>query len=128
EANAKRFREEVQHHQAWGYPAHLIDEPALRALEPHIEPGQVAASAHAEIEGSVDPVAVTETLIKRADGAGAKVTYPAEVTGLDERGGRLQAVRTTAGDVPTDVLVIACGPDTPRIAAMAGVRVPLRDS
>jgi glycine/D-amino acid oxidase-like deaminating enzyme len=128
EANAKRFREEIQHHQAWGYPAHMIAEPELRALEPHIEPGQVAASAHAEIEGSVDPVAVTEAMIKRAGRAGAKVTYPADVTGLDERGGRLQAVRTTAGDVATDVLVIACGTDTPRIAAMAGVRVPLKDS
>jgi glycine/D-amino acid oxidase-like deaminating enzyme len=128
EADAKRFREEIQHHQTWGYPAHLIDEAALRALEPHVVPGRVAASAHAEIEGSVDPVGVTETLLQRADRAGARVTYPAEVTGLDERGGRLQAVRTTAGDVPTDVLVIACGTDTPRVAAMAGVRVPLKDS
>src|SRR5204863_5716938 len=64
EKPAKRFREEIQHHQAWGYPAHLIAEPELRALEPYMEPGQVAASAHAEIEGSVDPVGVTEALIK----------------------------------------------------------------
>src|SRR5436190_21853446 len=41
ETNAKRFREEIQHHQAWGYPAHLIDEAGLRALEPHVEPGRV---------------------------------------------------------------------------------------
>src|SRR5438876_4041165 len=128
ETNAKRFREEIQHHQTWGYPAHLIDEAALRALEPHVEPGRVAASAHAEIEGSVDPVGVTEALIKRAERAGARVTYPADVTGVDERDGRLRAVRTTVGDVPADVLIVACGTDTPRVAAMAGVRVPLKDS
>src|SRR5262249_50115926 len=53
---AEEFRGEVRHHQAWGYPTHLIDEAALRALERHVEPGSVVAAAHAELEGSVDPV------------------------------------------------------------------------
>src|SRR6266851_2690393 len=44
EAHARPFREQIQHHQTWGYPAHLIAEPALRALEPHVEPGPVAAA------------------------------------------------------------------------------------
>src|SRR5438874_8627365 len=47
EARAKAFREEVRHHQEWAYPTHLIDDAALRALEPHVEPGRVAAAAHA---------------------------------------------------------------------------------
>ena len=125
---AARLREEIKHHQAWGYPAHLIDAAALRALEPRIEPGAIAAVAHAEIEGTVDPVRVTEVLLVRAVREGARVIYPGEVTGLDERNGRLRAVRTTAGDVESDVLVVACGTDTPRVAAMAGVRVPLKES
>src|SRR5437667_9157003 len=33
ERRAAEFREEVRHHQTWGYPTHLIDEAALRALE-----------------------------------------------------------------------------------------------
>jgi glycine/D-amino acid oxidase-like deaminating enzyme len=125
---AAAFREEVRHHQAWGYPAHAIDEAALRALEPHVEPGAVATAAHAESEGSVDPVAVTEALLARAATLGARVLHPAEVTGLDERNGRLRAVRTSSGDIEADVLIVACGTDTPRVAAMAGVRVPLKDS
>ena len=122
------FREEIRHHQAWGYPAHLIDEARLRALEPRIEPGTVATAAHAEIEGSVDPVRVTQLLLERAASEGARVIHPAEVTGLDDRSGRLRAVRTTTGDVEADVLIVACGTDTPRVAAMAGVRVPLKES
>ena len=125
---AASLRDEVRHHQAWGYLAHLVDEAALRRLEPHIEPGSVAAAAYAEIEGSVDPVRVTETLIARAEREGARIVYPAEVTGLDERDGRLRAVRTSTGPVDADVLIIACGTDTPRVAAMAGLRVPLKDS
>jgi len=128
EQRAARFREEIRRHQGWGYPAHLVDEATLRTLEPRIEPGSIAAVAYAEAEGSVDPVRVTEVLIERAKREGAKIIYPSEVTGLDERDGRLRAVRTTAGDVEADVLVVACGNDTPRVAAMAGVRVPLKES
>jgi glycine/D-amino acid oxidase-like deaminating enzyme len=125
---AAQFRDEIRHHQAWGYPTHLIDDAALRALEDHVEPGRVAAAAHAEIEGSADPVRATEVLLARAAQEGARIMYPAEVTGLDERNGRLHAVRTGGGDVEADVLIVACGADTPRIAAMAGLRVPLKDS
>src|SRR5438067_9775707 len=32
ETRAAPFREEVHHHQAWGYPAHLLEEAALRSL------------------------------------------------------------------------------------------------
>ena len=46
--------------------------------------------------------------------------YPVEVVGLDMRNGRLRAVKTSTGDVEADVLVLACGTDTPRVAAMAG--------
>ena len=128
ENRAERFRDEIRHHQGWGYLAHAIDDVTLRALEPGIEPGKVSLAAHAELEGSVDPVAVTEQLLARAAGLGARIVHPAELTGLDQRNGRLRAVRTTTGEIEADVLVVACGTDTPRIAAMAGVHVPLKDS
>src|SRR5204863_6037003 len=125
---AAEFREEIRHHQAWGYPTHVVDEQRLRELERHVEPGRVALAAHAEIEGSADPVGATDVLLARAARAGAHVVYPAEVTGLDERNGRLRAIRTSAGDVEADVLIVACGTDTPRVAAMAGIHVPLKES
>jgi glycine/D-amino acid oxidase-like deaminating enzyme len=125
---AAEFRGEVRRHQVWGYPTHLIDERTLRALERHIEPGPVAAAAHAEIEGSVDPVRATDLLLARAARLGAHIIHPAEVVGLDERSGRIRAVRTSNGDVEADTLIVACGTDTPRVAAMAGVRVPLKES
>src|SRR5947199_101800 len=101
---------------------------SVTAVEPHVEPGRVAAAAHAELEGSVDPVRVTELLLERAKSAGARVSYPSAVTGLDERNGKLRAVKTTAGEIEADVLIVACGTDTPRVAALAGVRVPLKES
>lgn len=125
---AAELRDEVRHHQAWGYPAHVIDEATLRGLEPHVQPGAVATAAHAELEGSVDPVLATTLLLEAAGRQGAHIVYPAEVTGLDETSGQLRAVKSTAGEHPADVLIVACGTDTPRVAAMAGIRVPLKES
>lgn len=125
---AAAFRDKLRRHQAWGYPAHLIDEAALRMLEPKVVPGTVAVAAQAHLEGHVDPVLVTTVLLERATQAGARVVYPAEVTGLDQANGRLRAVRSTGGDVEADVLIVACGTDTSRVAGLAGVTVPLQDS
>jgi len=118
----------VRQFQTWGYPIHVIDQLRLRALEPQVVPGDVASAVHAEIEGSADPVMATEVILARAARAGAQVRHPVDVVGLDIRNGRLRAVKTTAGEVEADVLVIACGTDTPRVAAMAGLSVPLTRS
>jgi len=125
---AARQAEAVRRFQAWGYPIHLIDRQRLRALEKNIVPGDVTSIAHAEIEGSADPVLATEAILARATRAGAQVRYPVEVVGLDMQNGRLRAVKTSAGQVEADVLVVACGTDTPRVAAMAGLTVPLTRS
>jgi glycine/D-amino acid oxidase-like deaminating enzyme len=125
---AARFHDQVQHHQAWGYPTEVVSEARLRVLEPKLTFGTVAAAGHATLEGHVDPVRATELLLGRAARLGARVEHPCEVTGLDQAQGRLRAVKTTKGDIEADVLVVACGTDTPRVAAMAGLTVPLKPS
>ena len=107
---------------------HLVDEKRFQSLAPTLTPGPVLAAAYAEQEATIDPVHVTEVLLARAENAGLAVESPCEVTGLDIRWGRLRGVNTTKGDFELDVLVVAAGVDTPRIAELAGVKVPLRDS
>jgi glycine/D-amino acid oxidase-like deaminating enzyme len=105
-----------------------VDAAALRTLEPHLTPGTISGGAHWADEGHIDPVGVTERVLQKAEMNGARLLCPAEVTGLDLAGGSLRAVRTTVGDLEADALVVACGTDTPRVAAFAGVRVPLKES
>jgi glycine/D-amino acid oxidase-like deaminating enzyme len=128
ERRAAALRDGVREQERWGYPMRLIDEAQLRVLEPRLTPGRVLAAAHAEDEGHVDPVGAVDVLIDAAKRAGARVRYPAEVVGLDAPNGRLRAVRTRDGEVEADVLVVACGTDTPRVAAMANLQVPLKPS
>jgi glycine/D-amino acid oxidase-like deaminating enzyme len=127
DARADELRKAVRGHQSWGYPVAMVEQGRLAALEPNVTFGRVAAAAHADEEGHVDPVAATQVLLQRAQSYGAVFRARAWVTGLDAPG-RLRAVQTNMGDVPADVLVIACGVDTPRVASMAGLRVPLKES
>lgn len=127
DAQANELRQAVKAHQSWAYPVAMVQSARLAALEPKVTFGRVAAAAHADDEGHVDPVAATEVLLQRAQSFGAALRTKTWVTGLDTPT-RLRAVQTNLGDLPADVLVIACGTETPRVAAMAGLQVPLKES
>ncbi len=48
-----------------------------------------------------------------------------EVLGIDVEHGRVRRLRTTRGDVEAEIVVIACGVWSPRLARMAGASIPL---
>lgn len=125
---ARRLTEQLARHQRWGYPAHPVDAAEFARLEPGLDPeGPVLAAAFSSAEGTVDPVGANRALLSAAEAAGAKVVT-AEVERLDLRFGSLRGVRTTEGDRPLDLLVLAAGVEAPRLAAQAGVALPLVES
>jgi glycine/D-amino acid oxidase-like deaminating enzyme len=123
------LRRDVTAQQTRGYPIRLIDEAEFAELEPNVRPdGPVLAAAYSREEGSIDPSAVTMGLVEAGRREGVRYEYPCEVTGLGLRWGRLERVETTTGAIEADAIVIAAGVDTPTLAAMAGLQVPLRES
>src|SRR5207302_9700850 len=63
---------------------------------------------------------------EQGQAAGAlQVAAKAELVGIDVEGGRVRRVRTTRGDIEADVVAITCGVWSPRLARMAGTRIPL---
>jgi glycine/D-amino acid oxidase-like deaminating enzyme len=127
-SEADRLRVDLHRHQEWGYAARAADEAELVRLVPGLMPGPVAAGSFSEHEGAVDPAHAVAVLISEAKRFGAGLHHPCAITGLDAKGGRVQRVQTTSGTLETDVLVLAAGIDTPGLAAMAGVAVPLKDA
>jgi len=125
---AARITEVNRQYARWGYPLRTMSAAQMAALEPHVRFDGLRYGVHAELEASVDPQGATEVIVAHAKAAGARVVHPATVTGLDLQGGRLRGVRTTTGDLAADVLVIACGNDTPALAKLAGIDVPLTRS
>ena len=126
--DADKLKDKLKTHQQWGYPAHLVDAAEIRRLLPSIAPGPVGAACHSEIEGTLDPMHALGVVLRRAQQHGARLEYPCEVTGISVAGNRVRGVATTKGPLAADFLVLAAGVDTPRLARMTGVNVPLKES
>jgi glycine/D-amino acid oxidase-like deaminating enzyme len=126
--SAERLRRNVARLEQWGYAAHLIDPPELAKLLPGFTPGSFDAAAFADAEATVDPVEALGAILRAAQKMGARVEYPCEVTGISAAGGQAKSIDTTRGTFELDFLVLAAGNDTPRLARMVEVNVPLKES
>jgi glycine/D-amino acid oxidase-like deaminating enzyme len=125
---AEALRRDLHRHQEWGYAARIVEDAELRRLLPGVVPGPVAAASFSDQEGSVDPVRAVDVLIDAARKNRARIVHPCEVTGFERASEQVRAVRTTVGMIEADAVVLACGVGTPRVAALLGFTVPLKDA
>lgn len=125
---AEELRENVRSHQEWGYATHLIGEDEFRQLLPNVVPGEFGAACHCEYEGALDPLDAVKAMLRQVRERGGEVRYPLEVNGLELVGGRAKAVRGGEDSIAADVVVLASGVATQRLAEMAEVSVPLKES
>ena len=113
--------------RAAGVEVALLDPPALAARFPWLSvEGVAGASLGLAGEGWFDGYALLQALRRKARSLGARYEA-AEAASLELRNGRVQAVGLADGRrLPCDVLVNAAGPWAARVAAMAGVDLPVR--
>jgi len=129
--------------QSWGYVARMVDEAEMLRLEPGLRPGTVRAAAYSDNDGHVQGTRVAQACASRVREMGGHIMSGSPVTGLEAHAGRVTAVQlagrsvadgSAPGDlvpdglVPCDVVVLAAGVGTTRLAEMAGVHVPQEES
>jgi len=125
---AQTLRENVLQQQEWGYAAHLIDQDEFRRLLPNVSPGEFGAACHSEFEGAVDPVDALKALLRQIRELGGEVRFPFEADGLKLEGGRVAAIRAGESSIDAGTVVLASGVATERLAGMAEVSIPLKES
>ena len=113
--------------KAWGIPARLVTPAEVSKLVPYLDESVILGGAHFPTVGVVDSLRAGTLMREQAQQLDAlTVLAGTEVLGIDKAAdGRLSGVRTSRGDIATDVAAICCGVWSPRIAAMAGARIPL---
>ncbi len=99
----------------------------MAKLVPYLDESVILGGAYFPTVGVVDSLRAGTLMRERAQQLGAlRVLAGAEVLGIEKSpAGRVSAVRTSAGDIETEVCAICCGVWSPRIARMAGARIPL---
>jgi sarcosine oxidase, subunit beta len=122
EEGAERQRRLVAAQRSWGVDGiDVLTGDDARAAFGFLGPDVVQARFRQD-DGLLDPRGVSFGL---AAGSGAEVVTACEVTGFDTRAGRLAGVRTSRGTIGCGAAVVAAGPLSGRVAALAGVTLPL---
>ena len=107
----------IGEHAGWGYLIRLIERDEIRVLEPGlVYPPRYAALV--EDEGSVEPAHAARTLIGLS---GAEIATNTHVGGFEIESGRVTGVKTNAGILDADAVVIAAGLGTPALLACCGI-------
>ena len=112
---------------SWGVDGVRLLTPAeVKAMVPFIDETVILGGFYTPGVGVVDSLQAGTLMRQSAQAMGVLTTAAGvEVTGIDTADGRVTRVRTDHGDVETEVVVIACGIWSPRIAMMAGASIPL---
>jgi glycine cleavage system aminomethyltransferase T/glycine/D-amino acid oxidase-like deaminating enzyme len=127
QARMQELRRRCSQAKSWGIPAEVLTPERLRKLVPYLDDSVILGGAYFPTVGVVDSLRAGTLMRERAQQLDAlTVVAGAEVLGIDKTdAGRVAAVRTSKGDIATDVAVICCGVWSPRIARMAGAHIPL---
>ena len=111
---------------SWGEPAELLTPSQVKELIPFINQDIVLGGFYSPGVGVVDSLRAGTLMREEGERLGAlTVLANTEVTGIGVKNGRIGSVETSRGRIDTEVIVVACGVWSPRIARMAGASIPL---
>ena len=110
---------------ALGIEARLIDATEAGRLAPHFKPGAARRILHVPGDGWVDPARVAIGFATRAGEVGARLLPFTAAQGLLADGGRAAGAMTARGPLHAPVVVDAAGGWAARVAASAGLALPL---
>ena len=114
--------------KAWGIPAEIVTPARARELVPYLNEKVILGALYLPTVGVVDSLRAG-TLVREGAVADGALTVQANTEVLaidvDEKTNRVSTVRTNRGDIETECVAICCGVWSPRIARMAGARIPL---
>ena len=104
----------------------LLDAPALTARFPWLNPNGLAlGSLGLSMEGWFDPYGLLQALKRKARAQGVRYLNDT-VVGLDRAGDRVEGVRLASGGrIEAKWIVNAAGPQAGRVAALAGLDLPV---
>jgi sarcosine oxidase subunit beta len=119
------FRANVALQNGLGVPSHLLTPDEVAAKAPLLNLAGVIAGVWHAGDGLADPNGVVQGYASAARRLGVQIFTGVEATGIRVEAGRVAAVETPAGIIAAPAVVNAAGPWAGRVAALAGVDLPI---
>ncbi|HWH31876.1 MAG TPA: FAD-dependent oxidoreductase [Egibacteraceae bacterium] len=108
-----------------GVPSEVVDPSALSKMSPALRVEDLAFGLYCPDDGEIDVAQIVGAFARHATALGVELATGETAVGLEVRGGRVTAVRTTRGVYPCAVVVNAAGADAAEVAAWAGLSLPI---
>jgi heterotetrameric sarcosine oxidase beta subunit len=112
-----------------GVDAELLNRDKVRALVPYLDFGNARFPIHGGLlqprGGTARHDAVVWGYARAADARGVDIVQNCEVSGIRISNGRVAGVETTRGSIRADKVALAVAGSSSRLAAMAGLRLPI---
>ena len=105
--------------------ARWVDPAEAAKMVPVLNIEDVLGCTFCPTDGIASPADVTSGYATAARRLGARLREGVEVTGIDVASGRVQRVRTSAGDIATRMVINCAGPWAASIGRMAGLEIPV---
>jgi sarcosine oxidase subunit beta len=123
-AEVERARARIAMQQSLGLDVRWVDPDELDDLNPAMAGGLTMGGSYAPGDGYIDPprnvLAYTAALVR----SGVVVAERTSFDGLRREGDAVRGVRTTAGDIATERVVLTGGPTLAEVGQRAGIRIP----
>ncbi len=105
--------------------ARWVDPEEAARMMPVLNVEDVLGCTFCPSDGIASPADVTMGYAAAARRLGARIREGVEVTGIDHEGGRVQGVRSSAGEVATRLVFDCAGAWASSIGRMAGLEIPV---
>ena len=126
EPTAARLRSEAELQSRCGLHVDVLSPEELAARFPLLRTEDLILGNFCPTDGQCDPAAILQGFLAAARERGARTRERVEAREILVTDGRVTALRTSAGTIETDCVVVAAGARAKELAATAGVDLPLR--
>ena len=107
-----------------GLASRLIPPEEARRIVPDLSVDHVVGASFLDSDGTLYPFPAVWGVYERARALGVEVLLGVEASGVDLEGGRIAAVRTSAGRIGADTLVNAAGGWSAELSGRLGLSSP----
>jgi glycine cleavage system T protein len=111
--------------KSWGLQSQLLTPEDAKSKIPILDAGKIHGGYFCPSDGALDVVPALEALGNYAKSKGVRFYGDMRVTGFDVSEGRVRAVITDRGRIPTEMVLSAAGIWGPLIGGMVGLNIPL---
>jgi sarcosine oxidase subunit beta len=106
-------------------PSRIISVEEIAQLAPEVNLDGIIGGSWCPLDGLVDPNSLLQGYVTQARRLGATLLTSTGATGIDIENGRVVRVHTATGSIATNKVLIAAGPWSGEVGALAGIDLPV---